>query len=231
MAVPVMKQTNVMDEQFAGVTYHIQGELVPVLQIEIGPMPVYFEHHILLWKDPSLNVGVKPMQGGLKRMVAGMPLFMVETQGSGRIGFSRDGAGHVFGVHLKQGEKLDVREHQWLAATNSLGYTFTRIKGLANMLFSGTGFFIDTFTCEAAEGILWMHGYGNVFEVTLAPGEMIDVEPGGWIYKDVTVKMDTQIQRLATGLFASAGSLVFNRFTGPGRVAIQSMYLHMPSSE
>ncbi len=231
MAVPVMKQTNVMDEQFAGVTYHIQGELVPVLQIEIGQMPVYFEHHILLWKDPSLNVGVKAMQGGLKRMVAGMPLFMVQTEGTGRIGFSRDGAGHVFGVHLKAGEKLDVREHQWLAATNSLGYTFTRVKGLANMLFSGTGFFIDTFTCEGSEGILWMHGYGNVFEVTLAPGEMIDVEPGGWIYKDVTVRMDTQVQRLTTGLFASAGNLVFNRFTGPGRIAIQSMYLHLASSE
>ena len=231
MAVPVIKQTNVTDEQFAGVTYHIQGELVPVLQIEIGGMPVYFEHHILLWKDPQLNVGVKAMAGGLKRMVAGMPLFMVETQGQGKIGFSRDGAGHVFGMHLRQGERLDVREHQWLAATSSLGYTFTRVKGIANMLLSGTGLFIDTFTCMAPEGILWMHGYGNVFEVTLAPGEMIDIEPGGWIYKDVTVNMDTVVQRLATGLFASGGSLVFNRFTGPGRIGLQSMYIHLASSE
>ena len=231
MAVPVIKQTNVTDEQFAGVTYHIQGELVPVLQIEIGGMPVYFEHHILLWKDPQLNVGVKAMAGGLKRMVAGMPLFMVETQGQGKIGFSRDGAGHVFGMHLRQGERLDVREHQWLAATSSLGYTFTRVKGIANMLLSGTGLFIDTFTCMAPEGILWMHGYGNVFEVTLAPGEMIDIEPGGWTYKDVTVNMDTVVQRLATGLFASGGSLVFNRFTGPGRIGLQSMYIHLASSE
>ncbi|MBS1700844.1 MAG: AIM24 family protein [Armatimonadetes bacterium] len=231
MAVPVAKQTNVMDENFGGVTYHIQGELVPVLQIEVSDMPVYFEHHILLWKDPALNIGVKSLAGGLKRMVAGMPLFMVETQGRGRIGFSRDGAGHVFGIHLRHGERLDVREHQWLAATNNLDYTFTRIKGLANMLFSGTGFFIDTFTCTGPEGILWMHGYGNVFEVTLAPGEMIDIEPGGWIYKDVTVKMDTIMQRLSTGLFASAGNLVFNRFTGPGRIGLQSMYLHLASSE
>ena len=156
---------------------------------------------------------------------------MVETQGQGKIGFSRDGAGHVFGMHLRQGERLDVREHQWLAATSSLGYTFTRVKGIANMLLSGTGLFIDTFTCMAPEGILWMHGYGNVFEVTLAPGEMIDIEPGGWIYKDVTVNMDTVVQRLATGLFASGGSLVFNRFTGPGRIGLQSMYIHLASSE
>ena len=229
MAVPVLKPTNVQDETFAGVTYHVQGELVPVLQLELAGMPVYFEHHILLWKDPMLNIGVKPMAGGLKRMVAGMPLFMVETSGHGRIGFSRDGAGHVFGMHLRQGERLDVREHQWLAATSTLGYTFTRIKGIANMLFSGTGFFIDTFTCEGGEGILWMHGYGNVFEVTLQPGEQIDIEPGGWIYKDPSVKMDTVIQKLSTGIFAGAGQIVVNRFTGPGRIGMQSMYVHLAS--
>ena len=229
MAVPTLKPTNVNDENFAGLTYHIQGDIVPVLQIELSRMPVYFEHHILLWKDPSLNVTVKAMPGGLKRMVAGMPLFMVQTEGSGRIGFSRDGAGHVFGVHMRQGEQLDVREHQWLAATESLNYTFTRLKGIANMMFSGTGIFIDTFTCEAPEGILWMHGYGNVFEMTLAPGEQIDIEPGGWIYKDPSVKMDTVMQKLSTGLFGAAGQLVVNRFTGPGRIALQSMYIHLVS--
>jgi hypothetical protein len=56
-------------------------------------------------------------------------------------------------------------------------------------------------------------------------------EPGGWIYKDLNVRMDTQFQRLSTGLFASAGQIVWNRFTGPGRVAIQSMYMHMPTAE
>jgi len=70
-----------------------------------------------------------------------------------------------------------------------------------------------------------------VFEVTLQPGEQIDIEPGGWVYKDATVQMETQMQRLSTGLLASAGQLVWNRFTGPGRVAIQSMYLHMPTGE
>ena len=130
---------------------------------------------------------------------------------------------------MRQGEQLDVREHQWLAATESLNYTFTRLKGIANMMFSGTGIFIDTFTCEAPEGILWMHGYGNVFEMTLAPGEQIDIEPGGWIYKDPSVKMDTVMQKLSTGLFGAAGQLVVNRFTGPGRIALQSMYIHLVS--
>ncbi len=38
-------------------------------------------------------------------------------------------------------------------------------------------------------------------------------------------------KRLSTGLFASAGQICWNRFTGPGKAALQSMYLHIPSEE
>jgi uncharacterized protein (AIM24 family) len=156
---------------------------------------------------------------------------MTETQGSGRIAFSRDGVGHVFPIHLRQGQSIDVREHQFLAATAHVDYSFTRVKGAANVLFGGTGFFIDTFACHNADGVLWLHGYGNVFEVQLAPGEQIDIEPGGWIYKDPGVQMQTIFQKLSTGFFASAGQIFWNRFTGPGRVGLQTMYLHMPTTE
>ena len=229
MAVPTQLPTTTQNETFAGVTYHIEGELVPVLHLELSHVPVYFEHHILLWKDPGVQVGLKALRGAFKRMLSGMPVFMTEAQGPGRIAFSRDGVGHVFALHLAPGSAVDVREHQFLAATGGVDFTFTRVKGVANMLFSGTGFFIDTFSAGPEEGILWLHGYGNVFEVTLAPGEQIDIEPGGWIYKERSVEMQTTMQRLSTGFFAGAGQLVWNRFTGPGRVGVQSMYLHMPT--
>jgi uncharacterized protein (AIM24 family) len=74
---------------------------------------------------------------------------------------------------------------------------------------------------------LWLHGYGNIFEKVLDPGEQIDVEPGGWVYRDASVRMDPQVFGLKTGLLGGGGRLVFNRFTGPGRVGIQSMYVHM----
>src|SRR5271155_5660830 len=119
---PVLKATTAQAETFAGVTYHVDGELVPVLTVEISSVPVYFEHHILLWKDPRTTIGIKSLAGAFKRILSGMPIFMTEAQGPGRIAFSRDGAGHVFGMHLKQGESLDVREHQFLAATDQLDY-------------------------------------------------------------------------------------------------------------
>src|SRR5580704_14692470 len=231
MPVPIQLPTIASNESYGGVTYHIQGELVPVLQIEVSQVPVYFEHHILLWKDPSVDIGVKAMKGIFKRAIAGMPIFMTETKGTGRIAFSRDGAGHVFPIHLAAGQTIDVREHQFLAATTHVDYTFSRVKGVANMLFGGTGFFIDTFHAPTRDGVLWLHGYGNVFTIDLAPGEEIDIEPGGWVFKDRTVQMQTMFQKLSTGLFASAAQICWNRFTGPGKIALQSMYFHMEGGE
>jgi uncharacterized protein (AIM24 family) len=231
VAVPIQLPTVKRDEAYGGVTYHIEGELVPVLQVELDAVPVYFEHHVLLWKDPRIEIGVKPLKGAVKRMVAGMQVFVTQAQGPGRIAFSRDGVGHVFPIYLQRNETIDVREHQFLAATEAVDYSLSRVKGAANMLLGGTGFFIDTFSSLEQEGIVWLHGYGNVFEITLRPGEQIDIEPGGWIYKEQSVRMETITQRLSTGFLASSGQLFWNRFTGPGRVGLQSMDLHAPTSE
>ncbi|MHB1506882.1 MAG: AIM24 family protein [Cuniculiplasma sp.] len=229
MAVPKLLDTKIENESYAGVTYHIQGELVPVLHVEVSHMPVYFEHHILLWKDPNVSIEIKPLSGAFSRMIAGMPIFMTRTSGSGRIAFSRDGSGHLASIHMKAGESLDVREHQFLAATDNIDFTFNRVKGAANILVGGSGLFIDTFTCQQQDGILWIHGYGNLFEVTLNSGEQIDIESGGWVYKDKTVSMETIYQNLKTRALGGSGQIFWNRFKGPGRIGIQSMYVHMPS--
>lgn len=90
MALPVQLTTNVQNETFGGVTYHIEGELVPALHLELSNTGVYFEHHILLWKDPAVQVVLHPMKGAFKRMLAGMPFLLTGANGPGRIAFSRD---------------------------------------------------------------------------------------------------------------------------------------------
>jgi len=51
---------------------------------------------------------------------------------------------------------------------------------------------------------------GRVFHLNLAPGKQVEVR---------------------TGLLGGPSNLIFNRFTGPGRIGIQRMYLHMPTEE
>jgi uncharacterized protein (AIM24 family) len=228
---PVLLPTSLETESHGGFTYHLDGELVPVLTVDLeSNQQVYFEHHILLWKHTQVQISLMPMKGALKRMMAGMQVFVTAASGPGQIAFSRDGAGHIFGIHLDANQELHVREHQFLAATKSIDYTFERVKGVANMFFGGSGFFIDKFHARGGAGILWLHGFGNVFEKRLDAGEQIDIDPGGWLYKDPSVQMQTNMQSLSTGFFGSM-SFITNRFTGPGRVGIQSLYLHMPSGD
>jgi uncharacterized protein (AIM24 family) len=126
--------------------------------------------------------------------------------------------------------ELDVREHAFLAGTHSLNYSFVRIKGLANILHGGEGMFMDRFVTQREPGLLLLHGYGNVFQKTLRPGEQILIEPGGFLYKDSSVTMNTVKQQYRTGLIGGH-NMYLAEMTGPGRVGIQSMYVHHHGSE
>jgi uncharacterized protein (AIM24 family) len=225
MHLPEPIPTSVHDESFAGVTYHIRGELVPELQIDLGGMSVMFEHHVLLWKETQVNIELRKLPGGVKRKIAGLEFFVTKTAGSGRIAFSRDSPGQCIPLHLRQGEGLDVREHQFVAATDNLDYSFERIKGVQSMVLGGSGFFMDKFAATRGDALVWLHGHGNVFLVSLDPGEQIDVEAGAWLFKDPTVKLEAITMGLKSGIFGGGGKLTWNRFTGPGRLAIQTMFI------
>jgi uncharacterized protein (AIM24 family) len=225
MQSPILLPTSIPEQTVAGYTFNMDGELVPVLTVHLKPgQSIFFEHHILLWKHLGIDISLRSLKGALKRMIAGMQIFITEAHGPGQIALSRDGSGHIFPIHLAEGQELHIREHQFLAATHNIDYTFEFVKGFSNILFGGTGFFIDRFHSKRGDGVVWLHGFGNVFEKVLQRGEQIDVEPGSWLYKDPSVKMETKIQRLSTGLFAGV-NIIMNRFMGPGRLGIQSMYI------
>ncbi|HLX56836.1 MAG TPA: AIM24 family protein [Ktedonobacteraceae bacterium] len=227
--------------KIADITISIDGELVPVVDVMLGnQLSIYFEHHILLWKHPGVQIGFKSLKGMARRFFAGLQIFITEAQGPGNISFSRDSVGQVVALRLQPGQMVEVREHQFLVATSNVDYGFTFMQGAANILFSRTGLFIDQFTCRQGEGMVLLHGYGNVFEKMLAPGETLDVEPGAWLWKDPSVQMNVTtvagsqrgggILGAIGGMMAGA-SIILNRFTGPGRIGIQSMTYHPPQPE
>ena len=231
MNLPEPIKTNITDESFAGVTYHIRGALVPELQIELSNEPVMFEHHTLLWKETAVKIDLRKLAGGVKRKIAGLDFFVTRTDGAGRIAFSRDWPGQCIPLHLAHGQEVNVREHHFLAATDNIGYSFERVQGVRNMLLGGQGFFIDKFHASEGDAVVWVSGQGNVFEVELESGEELDVEAGGWLYKDPSVTLSSHSLGLKAGMFAGDHKLTWNRFTGPGKVAIQTMYIEPLESE
>lgn len=239
---PVPETDNPKDPiRLGDMSIKIEGQLVPVVDVELGSQQtVYFEHHILLWKTPSVTLGFMGIQNAAKRIFAGLQIFISTARGPGNIAFSREAPGQIVALRLQPGQSVDVREHQFLLASSNVNYDFYWQTGLANVFLSRTGLFIDRFTGQQGEGIVLLHGYGNVFEKTLAPGEMLDVEPGAWLWKDSNVRMDT-VSVLQTqggggllgalGAFVGGAALMLNRFYGPGRVGLQSMTYHEPAYE
>ena len=220
---PVATQPSL--EQFRGGTARISGSLVPELVFDLdGSDGIFFEHHTLLWKDASLNIELKKLPGGIKRKIAGLDFFLTMSRGPGRIAFSHDAPGKIVDHHLEPGQTLLVREHHFLAATDNLEYTFERVKGVRSMLFGGSGFFVDKFSASKGTASVWVMGNGDVYEATLGQGEQIDIEAGSWLYRDPSVRMEAVTMGLKTGLFGGGGKLTWNRFTGPGRVGIQTMF-------
>ncbi len=210
--------------RFSSSTCQVEGELVPVAEINLAPGDwVFFEHHVLLWKDEGTPLSALNTGGGMKRMLGGMPHVISVASGPGRVAFSRDASGEVVVLPLHPGMEIDVREHAFLVASHSISYSFERIKGMNNVLH-GEGMYLDRFVTAGEQGILLLHGYGNVFERTLGEGEKILVEPGGFLYKDSTVSMNTVQQNVRTGMMRHGMYLA--EMTGPGRVGIQSMYVH-----
>jgi len=212
--------------KFGNSVCQVEGEIVPVADIALTHGDaIFFEHRVLLWKDPSIHLGVMSLSGGIKRLLSGMPFVISVASGEGRIAFSRDATGELVVMPLHPGMELDVREHAFLLCSHSIDYSFTRISGISNILFGGQGMYMDRFITKGQSGLLILHGYGNVFERRLADGESVMLEPGAFLYKDASVTMNVESQKISAGLFGGTG-LHLVRMTGPGRLGIQSMYHH-----
>ena len=221
--------------QFGNSVCQIEGKYVPVADIKLAAEDsVYFTHHVLLWKDSQVNVTAMSMKGGWTRMMGGLPLVMTQAQGPGHIAFSQDTPGELIAMPLQHGQGIDVREHLFLAATGNVGYDwfqtniwFQTRNGNDTETHYPTGRVMDRFMATGAPGLLLLHAAGNVFVRHLEAGQTILVKPSALVFKDPTVQMDLYYERpgggFGTWLSSNTGYL-WLRLTGPGRVAIQSVF-------
>ncbi len=221
--------------QFGNSFCQIEGVYVPVADMSLASGDsVYFAHHVLLWKDPQVNITTMGLKGAWKRLLSGMPLVMTQAHGPGHIAFSRDAPGEMIAMPLQPGQAVDVREHLFLVATNQITYDwfqtgiwFTTRSGNESETHYPLGMFMDRFFAPAAPGLLLLHAAGNAFVRMLQPGQAILVKPTALLFKDPTVQMQLHFEHPA-GTWSSWRSwgnrYLWLRLYGPGRVAVQSAY-------
>ncbi len=223
--------------QIGNSSCQIEGLYVPVADFNLAQGDgVYFAHHVLLWKENSVNVSMMSMKGAWKRAFAGMPIFMTQATGPGHIAFSRDLPGELLALPLQPGQAVDVREHFLLAATSQVDYGWVN----SNIWFSTKsgnddetethyplGMTLDRFSASKMPGLLLLHASGNVFVRQLAAGQSILIKPTALIFKDPTVSMQLHFEHPSAGWklwMAYIQRYLWLRVTGPGRVAIQSAF-------
>ena len=116
--------------QFNASTCQVEGDVVPVAEINLGQGDaIFFEHHVMLWKDERVPLSLLPMSGGIARALSGMPFLISVANGPGRIAFSRDATGELVVLPLHPGMELDVREHAFLLCSHQINYSFVQGQG------------------------------------------------------------------------------------------------------
>ncbi|MEJ2596992.1 MAG: AIM24 family protein [Anaerolineales bacterium] len=221
--------------QFGKSYCQIEGKYVPVADMNLAVEDqVYFAHHVLLWKDPQVEITMMSMKGAWKRVLSGMSIFMTQAQGPGHIAFTRDAPGELLALPLQPGQSVDVREHIFLVATHAVNYDwfktnvwFKTRNGDDTETHYPVGMTMDRFSAGKIPGLLLVHASGNVFVRRLEAGQTILIKPTALIFKDSTVNMQLHIEQPHTqwSLWGSwQQRYLWLRVDGPGRVAIQSAF-------
>lgn len=222
--------------QFGQSRVQVEGRQVPVADFTLAAGDsVYFSHHALLWTEHRTRLGNSGLGGGWKRMMAGLPLIMMEAQGPGRLALSDNHAGELIALPLQQGQAMWVREHRFLVATGAVAYDWERT-GIWYTTGSGDdrethyplGQYGDVFSAPAGPGLLLLHAPGNAFLRDLRPEESLLVQPGALVYRDVAVTAHLHLEypRFQGISWRSTYEhrSVWLRLVGPGRVAVQSVF-------
>jgi uncharacterized protein (AIM24 family) len=228
--------------QFGQSRLQIEGVRVPVADFDLaGQEWIYFAHHSLLWSDPAVKLTNSGLAGGLNRMLAGLPLYLLEARGPGHLALSDNHAGDVIALPLPPGQQIWVREHRFLAATGDVTYTweptdvwFVTGSGDERETHYPLGQSGDRFGAPTSPGLLLLHSPGNTFLRDLGPTETILVQPSALLYRDVSVRMHLHLEypRFQGISWRSTYEHrnTWLRLIGPGRVAVQSIFAH-PNSE
>ena len=221
--------------QIGNSSCQIEGVYVPVADMNLAAGDsVYFTHHVLLWKDPQVDITTMSLKGAWKRVFAGLPLIMTQAAGPGHIALSKDDPGELIPVPLQPGQSIDVREHILLCATSNVAYDwfqtnvwFETKDGDKSETHYPIGRFMDRFTPAQAPGLLLLHAGGNVFVRNLGPGQTILVKPTALVFKDPSVETQLHFEHpgaLYTPWRAWGNRYLWLRLIGPGRVAVQSVF-------
>jgi uncharacterized protein (TIGR00266 family) len=159
--------------------------------------------------------------GGLGRMLAGEKFFfqtLSASRGPGRVLVAPSIPGDVVLLELDGSVEYNVQKDGFLAGDESIVVS-TKAQNLAQGFFSGEGFFILKI---GGRGNLVLNSFGAIHEINLGPGEEYTVDNSHLVAWPTTTTY--KIDKASKGWISSftSGEGLVCRFTGPGKIYIQT---------
>ena len=160
--------------------------------------------------------------GGLARsFLSGESMFfqtLTAKNGAGEVVLAPAIPGDIEAYHLDGRTTLYIQSGGFLAAEPGVEIN-TKMQHLGKGLFSGAGLFVIK---VGGTGTVFFNTFGAIYTQTLAPGEEFIVDTGHLVAWEES--MDYKVQKAASGLMNSltSGECLVCRFTGPGKVYMQS---------
>jgi len=207
--------------------YEIHGTVFQSVEVHLTQgESVYTQVGGMAWQTGDIEMATNTKGGlfaGLGRALAGESLFLTTytcKSGEAMITFTPSAPGKALGGTLAAGQSLICQKGAFLAAESAVKLEMAFQKKFGAGLFGGEGFVLQKIT---GPGTFWLEIPGEVREYTLAPGQMMKVDPGYLALMEPTVKYDiTLVKGVANVLFGGEG-LFLATLTGPGKVWLQTM--------
>jgi len=159
--------------------------------------------------------------GGLGRMLSGEKFFfqtLRAARGPGEVLLSPAIPGDLHHLELDGSVAYVLQKDGFFAGSDSLVIT-TKMQNLAQGLFSGEGFFVIQ---VSGQGTLFVSSYGAIHAIDVPAGEQVIIDNSHLVAWPAT--MHYALEKASKGWISSftSGEGIVCRFTGPGRVLIQS---------
>lgn len=196
-----------------------------VLRVELEPKEtVKAESGAMVSMSSTLDIDGK-MEGGflsgVARMMAGEKFFFQTinaTRGSGHVLLAPTIPGDIMLIEMDGNTEYNVQKDGFLAGSSTIEVN-AQMQNLFKGLFSGEGFFILK---VKGKGTLALSSFGGIHEVNLAPGEQCIIDNAHLVAWSSTTEY--KMEKAAKGWISSftSGEMLVCRFTGPGKVYIQT---------
>lgn len=202
---------------------------MPVVEIQLTRgESVFTESGGMAWMDEGIDMKTNAsggIGGMLGRALSGESLFMTtytcKTE-KAVMGFAPEVPGNVIALELSQGESIIAQRDAFMFAESSAELTIHFRKRLGAGFFGGEGFIMQKVT---GPGWAFFEVGGEVIERTLAPGQVLKVDPGHVAMHDPSVDYDIEMIKGLGNIFMGGEGLFLARLQGPGRVWLQTMPL------